>query len=54
MNVQLVTLSFVTGFVVGAVFRVLHLPIPAPDNLAGIMGIIGIFVGYVILKALGI
>jgi XapX domain-containing protein len=54
MNAQAVGLAFLTGFIVGAVFRLLHLPIPAPETLEGIMGIVGIFVGYVLLKALGI
>jgi len=54
MNVNPILVSFITGFVVGAVFRLLRLPIPAPDTLAGLMGIVGIFVGYVLLKALGL
>ncbi len=54
MHINTVLLSFATGFVVGAVFRLVHLPIPAPDNIAGVMGIVGIFAGYVLLKALGL
>lgn len=38
--------SFFTGFITGFVFSLLKLPIPAPQNLAGVMGIVGIFVGY--------
>jgi len=44
--------SFGTGFVVGVVFALLHLPIPAPSVLAGVMGIVGIFMGYVLIKNL--
>ncbi|BCS80799.1 XapX domain-containing protein [Anaerocellum diazotrophicum] len=42
-----ILLSFITGFVVGAIFRILKLPIPAPNALAGVMGIFGIFLGSV-------
>ncbi len=54
MGYQQLVLSFLTGFVVGAIFRVLKLPIPAPQDLAGILGIVGIFAGYVLLKLLGL
>lgn len=42
--------SLLTGFVCGLVFSLLKLPIPAPGVLAGIAGIIGIFLGYVAIK----
>ncbi|MFZ8845951.1 MAG: XapX domain-containing protein [Candidatus Hydrothermia bacterium] len=38
--------SFLTGFITGFIFSFLKLPIPAPQSLAGIMGIVGIFLGY--------
>ena len=41
-----IILSFITGGVVGIVFALLKLPIPAPPVLAGIVGIIGIFCGF--------
>ncbi len=41
-----------TGFAVGAVFAFLKLNVPAPTVLPGIMGILGIFLGYVIVKIL--
>ncbi len=48
MNIiQLVT-SLATGLVVGVVFAAFKLPIPAPSALAGIMGIIGIYLGYLL------
>ncbi|WAM34610.1 XapX domain-containing protein [Caldicellulosiruptor morganii] len=40
-----IVLSIITGFVVGAVFKLLKLPIPAPNALAGVAGIFGIFLG---------
>ena len=45
-----ILLSFITGMVLGAVFSILHLPIPAPDKLEGVVGVVGIFVGYLIAK----
>lgn len=42
--------SLVTGLAVGVVFSLLKLPIPAPAALAGIAGILGIFLGYVLVQ----
>ncbi|WP_155668584.1 XapX domain-containing protein [Ornithinibacillus caprae] len=42
--------SFLAGIVLGAIFSLLNLPIPAPPNLAGITGIVGIFVGFLIIN----
>ncbi|WP_156291837.1 XapX domain-containing protein [Oceanobacillus salinisoli] len=42
--------SFIAGIVMGAIFSLLNLPIPAPPNLAGIMGIVGIFIGFLIIN----
>lgn len=39
-------LATLSGIFVGIVFSLLKLPIPAPPNLAGLMGIVGIFLGY--------
>ncbi len=41
-----------TGFAVGAIFAFLKLEVPAPTVLPGVMGILGIFLGYVVFKAL--
>lgn len=40
-----IILSLITGFIVGVIFKLLKLPIPAPNALAGIAGIFGIFLG---------
>jgi len=45
----LAVLALVTGFLTGAVFRFLNVPIPAPPNLSGLLGIVGIYLGYVFL-----
>lgn len=41
-----ILLSMLAGFVVGALFARLRLPVPAPPTLAGVMGIVGLFLGY--------
>lgn len=41
-----------SGLLVGFLFAALKLPIPAPPALAGIMGIVGIFLGFLIFNAL--
>ena len=46
MNVAFVVAATLTGLLVGAVFASLRIPIPAPPNLAGLMGIVGIWLGY--------
>jgi XapX domain-containing protein len=38
--------SLAVGVVVGVVFSRLGLPIPAPPALAGVLGIVGIYLGY--------
>ena len=37
------------GVMIGAIFAIGGLKPPSPDNLAGIMGIIGIFIGWVVV-----
>lgn len=41
-----VILAVVTGFLVGFIFALFKLPIPAPPALAGIAGIVGIYLGF--------
>ncbi|WP_282141136.1 XapX domain-containing protein [Cytobacillus oceanisediminis] len=43
---KIVLLSIFTGFLVGFVFAFMKLPIPAPPALPGIMGIVGIYLGF--------
>lgn len=42
--------SFLTGILVGGIFALLKMPIPAPNNISGILGIVGIFVGMLIIN----
>ena len=52
MNAQ-VALALLTGVVAGGVFAALEVPIPAPPNVAGVMGIVGIYLGFKGVEALG-
>ncbi|UWG48398.1 Xanthosine utilization system component, XapX domain [Halanaeroarchaeum sp. HSR-CO] len=54
MNTTLAVLALVTGTVAGAVFAYLQVPIPAPPTLSGLLGIVGIYLGYKIVQAMGI
>jgi XapX domain-containing protein len=47
-------LALLTGILAGALFSVIQIPIPAPPNLPGILGIIGIFLGYKGVQWLGV
>jgi len=38
-----------TGIVVGAIFTFFKVPIPAPPTLAGVLSIIGVYLGYIII-----
>ncbi|WP_184318125.1 XapX domain-containing protein [Geobacillus subterraneus] len=40
-----VVLALITGMVVGFLFTLFRLPIPAPPALAGIAGIVGVYLG---------
>ncbi|QCC57697.1 DUF1427 family protein [Natrinema thermotolerans] len=54
MSTQLTALALLTGLVTGALFRFLNVPIPAPPELPGIMGIIGIYLGYRVVERAGV
>lgn len=40
-----VVLATLAGFVVGVLFSAIKLPVPAPPVLAGVMGIVGVYLG---------
>ncbi|MEH7441438.1 DUF1427 family protein [Bacillus sp. JJ1122] len=40
-----VVLSLLAGLLVGVVFKFLKLPLPAPPVLAGVLGIVGVYLG---------
>lgn len=39
-------LALITGMAVGFIFALFRLPIPAPPVFSGIIGIVGIYLGY--------
>lgn len=45
-------LAGISGLIVGGLFSFLKLPIPAPPNLAGVMGIVGIYLGFMLAKTI--
>ncbi|TDX59143.1 XapX domain-containing protein [Orenia marismortui] len=47
-----VLLATVSGIIVGALFSYFNFPIPAPPNLAGVMGVAGVYLGSLIIKYL--
>lgn len=50
----LTVLATLTGLVTGGVFKFLEIPIPAPPELPGLMGIVGIYVGFKLVEYLGV
>jgi XapX domain-containing protein len=38
-------LALIAGLIVGILFKLLKLPIPAPPVLAGVIGIVGVYLG---------
>ena len=51
MDYAFVALGLLTGLLTGAFFAFLDVPIPAPPELPGLMGIVGIYVGYKLVDA---
>ena len=45
-----VILSLLTGLMAGIVFGFLKLPIPAPPSFGGLLGIVGLTIGYLITR----
>lgn len=50
MDLKILILSLITGIVVGVVFTLMRLPLPAPPVLSGILGIVGIWLGAQIVQ----
>lgn len=49
---RLVIISLITGMATGVLFSLLKLPIPAPPTLAGVTGIVGVYLGYVLINSI--
>lgn len=54
IDVQEILLALFTGFIVGLLFAAIRLPIPAPPALAGVVGIVGIYLGYKVYQWLAL
>ncbi|MFC4549542.1 MULTISPECIES: XapX domain-containing protein [Halorussus] len=54
MNATLTIFALLSGFLIGGLFHFLQIPIPAPPKLPGVMGIVGIYLGYRAVEALGV
>jgi XapX domain-containing protein len=44
-----ILMTALTGGIVGAVFALFKLPVPAPQVFAGVMGIVGLWAGYALV-----
>ncbi|EYE87127.1 XapX domain-containing protein [Fervidicella metallireducens AeB] len=47
---KILLLSTLAGMIIGAIFKKLRLPLPAPPTLAGVMGILGVLLGSMVAK----
>ena len=50
MDLTIAVLALLTGVLAGGLFAFLQIPIPAPPELPGILGIVGIFLGYRLVR----
>lgn len=48
------TIALLTGFIAGAAFAAVGVPIPAPPTITGVLGIAGIYLGYRAVEYLGV
>ena len=54
MDASIAILALLTGLVTGAVFGFLQVPIPAPPEIPGVLGIVGIYLGYKAIEYAGV
>lgn len=50
MTLVKVVEAFVLGLVIGAIFGLTRLDVPAPPSVAGVAGIFGITIGWLLLR----
>lgn len=46
--------ALLTGFLAGGAFALVGVPIPAPPTIAGVLGIVGIYLGFKVVEYLGV
>ena len=44
-NMAVLVIAFIAGMAIAALFRSLKITVPVPHDLAGLVGLIGMFVG---------
>ncbi|WP_255169588.1 XapX domain-containing protein [Natrononativus amylolyticus] len=54
MDLKFIALGLLTGFLTGAFFALVDVPIPAPPELPGLMGIVGIYLGYKLVDGMDV
>ncbi|XVH32404.1 XapX domain-containing protein [Haloferacaceae archaeon DSL9] len=54
MNLSLTAVALATGAFAGALFAFLEVPMPAPPELPGLMGIVGVYLGYKLVTHVGV
>jgi XapX domain-containing protein len=54
VNWTLTAVALVTGVAMGGLFKFLRVPMPAPPELPGLMGIVGVYLGYKLMGATGV
>ena len=42
--------ALILGIIVGAVFALFKMPVPAPATFAGVLGIVGLYAGWTIME----
>lgn len=50
MKMKEIGLALLAGVIVGFVFKLIKLPLPAPPVMAGIIGIVGIYLGGILAE----
>lgn len=45
-------LALIAGMVIGIVFKLIKLPLPAPPVLAGVLGVAGVYLGGKVIELL--
>lgn len=51
MNIGEYLLPLVTGGIIGAAFSIVGATVPAPPNIPGVLGVVGITIGYILVSA---
>lgn len=50
MKMKEIGLALLAGVIVGFVFKLIKLPLPAPPVMAGVIGIVGIYLGGILAE----